>query len=155
MNQLIVVGFDRLDDAHRAMKTLRDLEGQGRVRFEDTAIVERDKDGTAHVRNEVSGTTEMATAIGALLGGAIAWVFPVAGIVIGGAIGAAIGAALGKGVSRDFVEDVKKTLEPGRSALFLVVKEADADALLPALRQFNAEIIQTTLPSEAEEALRR
>jgi uncharacterized membrane protein len=155
MNQLIVVGFDRLEDARKALRTLRDLERQGRVHFEDTAIVERDKNGMAHARNEVSGTTEMATAIGALLGGAIAWVFPVAGIVIGGALGAAIGAALGTGVSRDFVEDVKKTLAPGRSALFLVVKEADADALMAALRQFNAEIIQTTLPTEAEETLRR
>jgi uncharacterized membrane protein len=155
MNELIVVAFDHLEDARKTMKALREIEGQGRVRFEDTAIIERDKDGTAHVRNEISGTTETATLIGALLGGAVTWIFPLAGIVIGGALGAAIGAALGTGVSRDFVEDVKKTLEPGRSALFLVVKEADADALLAALRQFHGDIIQTTLPTEPEQALRR
>ena len=66
MNQLIVVAFDHFDDARNAMKTLRALERDGRIRFEDTALVERDPDGTAHVRNEVSGTTETAAVIGAV-----------------------------------------------------------------------------------------
>ena len=61
MNQLIVIAFDHLDDARAAMRLLRELEKEGRISFEDTAILERDPDGTAHVRNEVSGTTETAT----------------------------------------------------------------------------------------------
>ena len=63
MNQLIVIAFDHLDDARTAMKRLRDLEGEARIRFEDTAIVERDADGKAHVRNEVTGTTETAAVV--------------------------------------------------------------------------------------------
>jgi uncharacterized membrane protein len=53
------------------------------------------------------------------------------------------------------VDDVKDTLQPGRSALFLVVKDAEADALIPALRDFEGDVIQTTLDEEAEEALRQ
>jgi uncharacterized membrane protein len=155
MNQLIVIGFDHLDDARNAMKRLRDLEREGHVRFEDTAIVERDLDGKAHVRNEVSGTTETAAVLGAALGGVLSFVFPIAGIAIGAALGAAIGAAMGTGVSPAFVEDVKNTLTPGRSALFLVVREADADAVTAALRDFEGDLIQTTLDTEAEEALRQ
>jgi uncharacterized membrane protein len=155
MNQLIVVAFDHFDDARDAMKSLRGIEAQGRVRFEDTAIIERDPDGTAHVKDEISGTTETAAAIGALIGGLVTFAFPLAGIAIGAALGAAIGSSLGTGVSDDFVDEVKTTLRPGRSALFLVVKESDADALLAALRQFQGDVIQTTLPSEAEDALRQ
>lgn len=155
MNQLIVVAFDHFDDARNAMKSLRGLERQGRVHFEDTAIIERDPDGTAHVKDEISGTTETAAAIGALIGGLVTFAFPLAGIAIGAALGAAVGSSLGTGVSDDFVDEVKTTLRPGRSALFLVVKESDADALLAALRQFQGDVIQTTLPSEAEEALRQ
>jgi uncharacterized membrane protein len=154
MNQLIVVAFDHFDDARTALRRLRELEREGRIRFEDTALVERDPDGTTHVRNEVSGTTETATVVGAVLGGFLGFLFPIAGAVIGAAAGAAIGAALDTGVSGDFVDEVKKTLSPGRSALFLVVKEADADATLAALRDFRGEVIQSTLPSETEEALR-
>jgi uncharacterized membrane protein len=154
MNQLIVVAFDHLDDARRAMASLRSLEREGRIRFEDTAIVEREADGKAHVRNEVSGTTETAAVVGALVGGLVGFMFPLAGIAIGAALGAAIGVAMDRGVSADFIDEVKKTLTPGRSALFLVVKESDADATTAALRPFTGEIIQTTLDSEAEDALR-
>ena len=155
MNQLIVIAFDHLDDARTAMKRLRDLEGEARIRFEDTAIVERDADGKAHVRNEVTGTTETAAVVGAILGGIFSFVFPIAGIALGAALGAAVGAAMGTGVSGDFVDEVKNSLTPGRSALFLVVKQADADAVMAALRDFKGDVIQTTLDSDAEEALRQ
>ena len=128
MNQLIVVAFDHFDDARAALRTFRDLERAGRIRFEDTALVERDPDGTAHVKNEVSGTTETATVVGAVLGGLLGIVFPIAGIAIGAAAGTIVGASLGTGVSGDLINEVKQTLRPGRSALFMVAKGADADA---------------------------
>lgn len=155
MNQLLVVAFDHFDDAKTAMDRLRSLEREGRIRFEDTAVVQRDPDGTAHVKNEVSGTTETATVVGAVVGGLVTFIFPLAGIAIGAALGAAVGVALDRGVSRAFVDEVKTTLRPGRSALFLVVRESDADATLAALRSFHGDVIQTTLDSEAEEALRQ
>lgn len=153
MNQLIVIALDHFDDARDAMQALRGLEGEGRIRFEDTAVVERDPDGTAHVRNEVSGTTETAAVVGAFIGGLLTFAFPPAGIAIGAALGAAVGTAFGSGVSGDFVDEVKTTLQPGRSALFLVVKQADADAVMAAIRTFHGDVIQTNLDSEAEEAL--
>jgi uncharacterized membrane protein len=155
MNQLIVVAFDHFDDARKAMASLRALEREGRIRFEDTAIVERNPDGTAQVKNEVSGTTETAAVVGAVIGGLVTFVFPPAGMLLGAALGAAVGAAMDTGVSANFIDDVKKTLRPGRSALFLVVKQADADATMAALRQFKGDVIQTNLDSEAEEALRQ
>ena len=155
MSQLVVVGFNKLEDARAAMKRLRALEHEGHISFEDTAIVERTQDGQTHVRNEVSGTTETGAVVGAVLGGLLIFALPVVGIAIGAAVGAAFGALLDRGVSGKFVDDVKQTLQPGRSALFLVVKDADADALIPALRDYEGDVIQTTLDEEAEEALRQ
>ena len=154
MNQLIVVAFDHFDDARTAMASLRSLERDGRISFEDTAIVQRDPDGTAHVRNEVSGTTETATAVGAVIGGIVTFAFPLLGAAIGAALGAAVGQMLDRGVSGRFVDEVKTTLRPGRSALFLVVRESDSDATIAALRPYRGDVIQTTLDTEAEEALR-
>ena len=155
MNQLLVIAFDHFDDARAAMRDLRNLEHDGRIRFEDTALVERDPDGTAHVKNEISGTTETAAAIGAVVGGLLTFVFPPLGIVLGAAAGAAVGAAMDTGVSPKFVDEVKTTLRPGRSALFLVVKQSQLDAVLAALRQYRGDVIQTTLDSETEEALKQ
>jgi len=154
MYQLIVIGFDHVDDARTAMQRLRALEREGLIGFEDTAIVERDPDGAIHVRNEVSGTTETAAVIGAIIGGFITFVFPPAGIAIGAALGAAVGTTFETGVSGEFITEVKNTLQPGRSALFLVIKEAHADPVIAALREYRGDVIQTTLDSETEEALR-
>jgi uncharacterized membrane protein len=155
MNQLLVIAFDHLEDARTAMKRLRGLENEGKIHFEDTAIIERLPDGTAHVRNELSGATETGAVIGALIGGVVLFVFPLAGIALGALLGGAVGAAFDTGVDPKFIEDVKNTLTPGRSALFLVIKEADADATVAALRGFKGDVIQTTLDSETEDQLRR
>jgi uncharacterized membrane protein len=106
------------------------------------------------VKNEVSGTTETAAVVGAVIGGLITFVFPPAGMALGAALGAAVGSAMDTGVSGSFIDQVKTTLRPGRSALFLVVKQSDADAVMAALRSYKGDVIQTTLDSEAEEALR-
>ena len=90
MSQLVVVGFNHLEDARNAMRRLRDLERAGRIRFEDTAIVERAEDGKAHVRNEASGTTETGAAVGAVLGGLLLFAMPVVGIAIGAAVGCCV-----------------------------------------------------------------
>lgn len=155
MNHLLVIAFDHFDNARTAMAGLRALEQDGQVSFEDTAIVERDPDGTAHVRNEVSGTTETGAAIGAVIGGLVAFVFPLAGIALGAALGALVGRSLDRGVSDTFVNEVKGTLRPGRSALFLVVRQSNIDAVMAALRQFRGDVIQTTLDTEADDALRQ
>src|SRR5262245_16565612 len=155
MSQLIVVGFNQLQDAQAAMSRLRDLEKAGRIGFEDTAIVERTEDGETHVRNEASGTTETGAVVGAVLGGLLVFAMPVVGIAVGAAVGAAFGALLDRGVSGKFVDEVKETLQPGRSALFLQLKGSEADAVIAAVRDFDGEVIQTTLDEEAEEALRQ
>src|SRR5262245_207600 len=155
MNNLIVVAFDHIDDARQAMKALRQIEHEGLVRFEDTALIERTADGKAHVRNEVSSATEPGAGVGGLLGALLILFVPPLGVVVGAAAGAAVGALLGTGVDRGFVDDVKESLSPGRSALFLVVKEGSADAIFAELRPFSGEVLQSTLSTEAEDELRR
>ncbi len=155
MNQLIVVAFDDLEAARTAMKRMRTLEREGLVNFEDSAIVERLPDGTSHVRNELSGATESGAVIGALIGGVVTVVFPLAGIALGAVIGGAVGASLGSGIDGKFIEEVKNTLTPGRSALFLIVKEGEAGTTIAALRGLSGDLVQTTLDSETEEQLRR
>jgi len=154
MSQLVVLGFDTEDQALDALKSLRRLESDGRISFEDTAVVTHSLDGKFQVKNEASSTTETGAVVGAILGGFVTFIFPLAGIAIGALAGAGVGAAMGRGVSGDFVKDVKEQLPPGKSALFLLVKGADVDAALGVLRNFKGDVIQTTLDPDAEEAIR-
>jgi uncharacterized membrane protein len=154
MSQVVAISFDSENDARSALASLRSLEQAGQIHFEDTAIVVHRADLEYEVKNEVSGTTETGAVVGALLGGLLFVVFPIAGIALGAAAGAGVGALLNRGVDANFVKEVKEGLPPGKSALFLVIKDANADATIPALRRYHGEVIQTTLDSETEDALR-
>jgi uncharacterized membrane protein len=154
MNQLIVVSFKTDAEALEAMRRIREIEHAGQLDLEDTALVRRDADGKVHLRNEVSGTTEKASAIGALLGGILWFLFPVVGIAIGAAAGALVGRSFETGVDPSFVRDVKNSLKPDTSALFLVVRSASYDALVGALEPSKGELVQTTLDSDVEQQIR-
>jgi uncharacterized membrane protein len=154
MSQVVAISFTSEDDARSALASLRSLEKEGQIKFEDTAVVTHRTDGKFEVKNEASGTTETGAVVGALLGGLLFVMFPVAGIALGAAAGAGIGASLGNGVDGKFVKEVKEQLPAGKSALFLVIKDASADSTIPALRRYHGEVIQTSLDSDTEDALR-
>lgn len=154
MSAIVVIGFDSEDDAFAALKGMRGIEHGGGIAFEDTAVVVHHADGRMEVKNEASGATETGAVVGGVIGAFVFALFPVAGIALGAAAGAGIGSMLHKGVSGEFVDDVKRQLPPGKSALFLVIKDADADMAIASLRRFHGEVIQTNLDSETEQALR-
>jgi uncharacterized membrane protein len=54
-------------------------------------------------------------------------------------------------VDDEFVREVGNTIQPGHSALFLLIREATPDKLMDELKQFNGKILQTSL-SKADEA---
>ena len=102
MHQLFVLSFDTEEAATQALHALRGLEHEGKIHFEDTAVVTRDPDGTAHVKNEASAATEVGAGIGGMVGLMVAGVlFPVVGIAVGAAIGAGIGAHHPQGRRRE------------------------------------------------------
>jgi uncharacterized membrane protein len=155
MSQVVAIAFDSEDDARNALKSLRGLEQAGQIKFEDTAIVVHRADLEYEVKNEASSATETGAVVGAVLGGLLFVVFPLAGIALGAAAGAGVGAAMSSGVDGKFVDEVKANLPAGKSALFLVIKDANADATIPALRRYHGEVIQTSLDDDTEQALRQ
>lgn len=96
------------------------------------------------------------TGIGALLGLLLgSFFFPLTSIALGALGGAGVGALTGLGVDGKFVKEVKESLKPNSSALFLIVRDADETAVLALLRNYQGRVLQTTLDSTTEENLRR
>jgi uncharacterized membrane protein len=67
-------------------------------------------------------------------------------------MGAGMGALFGhfgeKGIDRAFQEQVRDHLEPGTSALFMVVEQATPDKAIAALQQYGGTVIKTSLSEE-------
>jgi uncharacterized membrane protein len=150
----LAVTFDGADDATKALRNIRAIQGTDRVGLEDTAVVLKGADGKVTIQNEMSSGTETGAVIGAVLGGLIFVVFPVAGIVGGAVAGGLVGRSAAPGIDGKFVKEVGDDLPPGGSALFLQIKpNSDTGLIVRALGDFKGRVRQTSLPDEVEKAL--
>ena len=153
MSELIAVTFDDAEQAPEALRSIRALEHDQRIRLEDTAVIVKDADGKVKAKNEMSSSTETGAVVGGILGGALFLFFPVVGIVAGAIAGGLVGRAAKGGIEGNFVKEVSEDLPPGGSALFVLTRDSDTSGLIGALRQYHGRVRQTTLDEEDEKAL--
>jgi uncharacterized membrane protein len=66
-----------------------------------------------------------------------------------------MGKAADLGIDNKFIKEVGESLEPGGSALFMLVIEATTDKVLPELEKFGGTVYQTSLSNEDEEKLKK
>jgi uncharacterized membrane protein len=163
MSNLVVLGFDGLHTADEVLNKLRSLQKEHLIDLEDACVVERDDGGKIHVKQAVN-----LTALGAKAGGlwgamwgtlvGVLFMNPLAGMVIGAAVGAGSGALSGSladfGIDDDFVKKLGETITPGSSALFVLVKSATEDKVLPEIEPFKPRLLKTSLSNEQEEKLK-
>jgi uncharacterized membrane protein len=164
MSDLIVVAFPGEDTADQVLNRLQALQKEHLIDLEDACVVVRDRNGKVHVKqavNLVGLEAASGGAFGAMWGTLIGLLFlnPLAGLLTGAAFGAGAGALSGMlsdyGINDDFIRSLGDTLEPGTSALFVLVRRATLDKVLPEVRPFGGQVIRTSLSTEQEARLRR
>ena len=156
MSDLIVLTFDNEEEAGKVREAIRKEQKQDLVSLDDSAVVVRDAEGKIHVKNEVDRGVKIGAVGGGLLGLLIAGIFfPFAGILIGVLGGMGVGALADLGIQKKFVKEVSDKLQPGTSAIFLVIRHANANAVVAALKPYKGEIYQSSLDTDDEETLRR
>ncbi len=157
---LVVIAFDNMEDAEKVVDSLHSGQKQGYINLEDTAYVVKDENNHVTVKNAMDKTVKQGAVGGGLLGLFLSFLFfgplgPLGVTLVGAVAGGAVGKLMKAGVSKDFIEDVGNELKPGSSAVFFVIRSADAAPTLATLRPFHGKVLQTTLPSELEESLKR
>lgn len=155
MSDLVVLAFDTETGATEMRDDLMRLQKQKIVELEDAAVVIRKQDGKVKVKQAVSlvGEGALGGAFWGMLIGIIFWM-PWLGLALG-ALGGALGGSLTDiGVDDKFIKEVGNTIEPGHSALFLLVRKATPDKLADELQKFDAKVLQTSLSQEDEDKLR-
>ncbi|MEV7214044.1 DUF1269 domain-containing protein [Kitasatospora cineracea] len=155
MSNLFAIAYPDVPTAQKVRDELVGLQKQKLIDLEDVVVVERREDGKIKLHQAVSNTG-MGAASGALWGGVIGLLFfmPFLGAAIGGATGAAVGASTDTGVDDNFMRQVGAKLDPGKAAVFALVRSATQDKVIPAVAQFGGELIQTSLSHDEEEHLR-
>jgi uncharacterized membrane protein len=145
-----------MEEAGKVRQTLRSVERQDFLSLDDAAVVVKDEEGKIHVKDETDRGVKIGAVGGGLLGLLLASVFfPIGGLVIGAVGGALVGKAFDTGIDKKFIKDVEEQLQPGTSALFIIVRDAEPDVAVAALKPYKGTVLQTSFPPEAEEELRR
>lgn len=156
MSNLLVITFEGEETAGEAMANVRAVERAGALGLTDSAVIAKDASGKVHVKNEWSSGTEAGALVGGVIGAMVTFFFPIAGAAVGAGAGAYVGSKLDPGVDGKFVDDVAAGLQPGNSALFLMLKDdSDPTALVSAFGPFKGTVYQTTLSTDFEDSLRR
>jgi uncharacterized membrane protein len=153
MSDLLAITFDTAEQGEAALKSIRALEHEGRIRLEDTAVITKDASGKVAIHNEASSGTETGAVVGAVLGGILFVVFPVAGLIGGAVAGGLIGRSVAPGIDGKFEKEVAADLPAGGSALFLLIRDGDIGLIVASMRQYSGRVRQTSLDDEQEQAL--
>jgi uncharacterized membrane protein len=151
MATLVAIGYSDETTAEQARQTVQSLEADLIIQADQVAAIARDKEGKYHVTTTHGGATAGA---GAAWGGFWGLLFgllffvPFAGLALGAGFGALFGHLGEKGIDKAFQERVRDHLQPGTSALFLVIEKATPDKAVAALKQYGGEVFQTSLSDE-------
>jgi uncharacterized membrane protein len=156
MSNIVVITFEDEQEAAKVREAARQLERQGLLSLDDSAVVVKDANGKVRVDNEIDRGIKIGAIGGGLIGMMLGFIFfPLSGLILGAAGGALVGKMTNLGVDQKFVKDVETAMHPGTSAIFLIVRKSDPNAALAALKPFKGTIYHTSLDTEAEENLRR
>jgi uncharacterized membrane protein len=155
MSDLIVLAFDTEDGAVAMRDRLISLQKQQLIELEDAAVVVRRQDGKVKVK-QVASLAGAGALGGAFWGMLIGLLFfaPWLGLAIGAVTGALAGGLTDIGVDDKFIKEVGNQIEPGHSALFILVRKVTADKVLDQVADMHPTVLQTSLSDEQEAKLR-
>ena len=154
MSDLIVLAFNNDTDAFKMRDELVELQKQEVISLSDAAVVVRDQDGKTKVKQATSlvGAGALGGAFWGMLIGLLFFA-PWLGLAIGAVTGALAGKFTDTGIDDKFIKEVGDTIEPGHSAIFLLVNKVTMDKVTPTLEKYDATVIQTSLSDEQEAKL--
>jgi len=155
MSNLFVLKFADETSAQQVLGTMKSLQDRRLIKIDDAAMVTRDPKGKPKVKqaHELVGAGALGGAFWGMLIGLLFFA-PFLGAAVGAAGGALMGKLSDLGISDDFIKQVGSSIQPGETALFLLTSEGVADKVLPELKQYKFQLIQTTLSNEDEARIR-
>jgi uncharacterized membrane protein len=154
MSTLIAIGYPDETTATEASDVAQSLAKDLILEADAIAVVRRDREGKYHVttnHHAVGGGATWGMFWGLLFG--LLFFIPVFGMAVGAGLGALMGKVAKTGIDKEFEEQVREMLQPGTSALFLVIEHVTPDKAIDALSQFGGKVLKSSLSKKAEQEL--
>jgi uncharacterized membrane protein len=154
MSTLIAIGYPDETTATAAADEAQRLAGDLIIQPDAIAVIRRDREGKYHVttnHHAVGGGATWGMFWGLLFG--MLFFIPVFGMALGAGMGALMGKVTKSGIDKQFEEQVRELVQPGTSALFLIVEQVTPDKAVEAMSRFGGTVLKTSMSKEKEAEL--
>jgi uncharacterized membrane protein len=141
MADLIVIGYPDETTAAAAADEARRLAADLIIQPDAIAVITRDSDGGAM----------WGMFWGFLFG--LLFFIPVIGMGIGAGMGALMGKFGKASIDKQFQDQVRGLLQPGTSALFLMLEKVTPDKAVEAMSKYGGTVLKTSLSKDDEKEL--
>jgi len=148
-HEVIASIYDKVDGADDTLAFMEKLSKSGVLDIKHAAVLVKDSDGNIKVEEKGDVDPKQGAIFGAISGGLIGLLGGPIGVIVGAAAGAATGGVAARkvdmGFSDDFLNKLQEELQPGKSALIIVVEHEMIEDLSHTLSDleglhFNQEI---------------
>ena len=154
MATLIAIGYPDETTAVAAADEAERLASDLIIQPDAIAVIRRDREGKYHVttnHHAVGGGATWGMVWGLLFG--MLFFIPVFGMAMGAGMGALMGKLTKTGIDKQFQEQVRDLVQPGTSALFLIVEKVTPDKAVEAMARFGGTVLKTSMSKEQEAEL--
>jgi uncharacterized membrane protein len=146
---LITLAFDYGHTAEEALQAVAELTREEQIAVIDAAVLFKDHQGKVVVRETSDADAGQGALFGAVAGGLIGMAGGLASALIGSLAGAGIGGLVGGGLDMGFPDEelraLQDALQPGGSALVVLVERRWSDRLLAGLATFEGRVSRREL----------
>jgi uncharacterized membrane protein len=154
MADLIAIGYDDEVTAGLAADEVAKLAQDLIIEPDAVAVIVRDRGGKYKVttsHHPVGAGASYGMFWGLLFG--VLFFVPVFGMAVGAGLGALLGKVEKTGINKQFQEQVREMVQPGTSALFVVVEKVTPDKAVEGLSRFGGTVLKSSLSKDAEHEL--
>src|SRR3954466_14961307 len=154
MAELVAIGYPDETTAAAAAEEVKVLAQDLIIEPDAVAVIVRDKEGKYKVttsHHPVGGGASWGMFWGLLFG--LLFFIPVFGMAVGAGLGALMGKVEKTGINKEFIDQVRELLQPGTSALFMVVEKVTPDKAVEGLSHYGGTVLKSSLSRDAESQL--
>ena len=154
MSNLVVIGYEDQFKAEEVRLMLWKMQKEYLIDLEDAVVAVKDDKGKVKLHQALN-LTAAGAAGGGFWGALIGLIFlnPLLGLAVGASAGAVSGALTDVGINDNFMKELAGTMQPGNSALFILVRRATPDKVLVELKGTGGKVLKTSLSHDDEAKL--
>jgi uncharacterized membrane protein len=147
--ELMVRVFDGPDKAAKSLEFVESLRDRRVIKLLNAAVLVKDEDGKLSIDDVKEFDPGKGRLWGAITGGLVGLLAGPAGVVVGALAGLGLGGLAGRtidaGFSNKFLENLDQYLQPGSSALVLLMEHRWARSAAESMAELGGVVVQETL----------